>query len=126
MAKLFFLLSGENETLPASELTAILEAEGYAFELKEKLDQGRLDSAQNSVKAVHRRSAYTRISALELFTCEAQESEIMKAADSTNFQNVLNEGESFAVRIKRVRTTQKKSALWLLKENSANTYFKTP
>lgn len=109
MAKLFFLLSGEYETLPASELTAILEAEGYAFELVEKLDQtARLESDQNSVKAVQRRSAYTRICALELFTCEAQESAIMKAADSTNFQNVLNEGESFAVRIKRVRTYAEK------------------
>lgn len=104
MVKLFFLLSGENETLPAAELLAILEAENIAFEVKEKLDQlVRLDAAQNSVKAVHRRSAYTRISALELFTCEAQETEIMKTADSANFKSVLSEGESFAVRIRRVK-----------------------
>jgi tRNA (guanine10-N2)-dimethyltransferase len=104
VAKLFFLLSGENETLPAAELTAILEAEGYAFEVKEKLDQVvRLDAAQSSVKAVQRRSAYTRICALELFTCEAQETEIIKTADSTDFKNVLSKGESFAVRIRRVR-----------------------
>jgi tRNA (guanine10-N2)-dimethyltransferase len=104
VAKLFFLLSGENETLPAAELTAILEAEGYAFEVKEKLDQVvRLDAAQSSVKAVQHRSAYTRICALELFTCEAQENEIIKTAESTDFKNVLSEGESFAVRIRRVR-----------------------
>jgi len=109
VAKLFFLLSGENETLPASELTAILEAEGYAFEPVEKLDQVvRLEADQNSVKAVKHRSAYTRICALELFTCEAQETAIMKMADSTNFQNVFNEGESFAVRIKRVKTYAEK------------------
>jgi tRNA (guanine10-N2)-dimethyltransferase len=109
VANLFFLLSGENETLPASELTAILEAEGYAFELVEKLDQVvRLEADQNSVKAVKHRSAYSRICGLELFTCEAQESAIMKTADSTNFQNVLTEGESFAVRIKRVRTYAEK------------------
>ncbi|HUT17165.1 MAG TPA: hypothetical protein VMW84_02575, partial [Acidobacteriota bacterium] len=60
MAKLFFLLSGENETLPAAELTAILEAEGFAFEVKEKLDQlVRLESDPKSIQAVHRRSAYT-------------------------------------------------------------------
>ena len=31
MAKLFFLLSGESETLPAAEVKAILEAEGYGY-----------------------------------------------------------------------------------------------
>jgi tRNA (guanine10-N2)-dimethyltransferase len=104
VANLFFLLSGENETLPAAELTAILEAEGFAFEVKEKLDQiVRLDAAQSSVKAVHHRSAYTRICALELFTCEAQETAIMKMAGSTNFKSVLSEGESFAVRVRRIR-----------------------
>ena len=104
MAKLFFLLSGENETLPAAELTAILEAEGFDFEVKEKLDQVlRLDAAQNSVKAVQHRSAYTRICALELFTCPAQENTIIKTADFTDFKSVLSEGESFAVRIRRVR-----------------------
>jgi len=102
--KLFFLLSGEYETLPAAELKAILEAEGFRFEIIEKLDQiVRLESDPNSIKAVHRRSAYTRICALELFTCEAQETAIMKMADSTNFKSVLSEGESFAVRIRRVR-----------------------
>ena len=104
MAKLFFLLSGENETLPAAELLAILEAEGIAFEVKEKLDQVvRLDAAPESISAVHRRAAYTRISALELLTCEAQEMEIMKTANSTDFRGVLGEGESFAVRIRRVK-----------------------
>jgi len=109
VAELFFLLSGENETLPVSELTAVLEAEGYSFEFVEKLDQVvRLKADENSVIAVKHRSAYTRICALELFTCEAEENEIMKMADSTNFQNVLNEGESFAVRVRRVRTYAEK------------------
>ncbi len=104
MAKLFFLLSGENESLPAAELTAILEAENFPFELKEKLDQVvRLESDIKSIQAVHRRSAYTMITALELFTCEAQEATIMKMADNTDFTTVLNAGESFAVRIKRIK-----------------------
>jgi tRNA (guanine10-N2)-dimethyltransferase len=109
VAKLFFLLSGENETLPASELTAVLETEGYAFEPVEKLDQTvRLKADQSSVRAVQRRSAYARICAIELFTCEAEETTIMKMADLTDFRNVLIEGESFAVRIKRVRTYAEK------------------
>ena len=109
MAKLFFLLSGENETLPAAELKAILEAEGYGYTIREKLDQVvRLDSAQNSVNVVHRKSAYTRTCALELFTCEAEETAIMKTADSVDFKSVLGEGESFAVRVRRVKESAKK------------------
>ena len=104
MAKLFFLLSGENETLPAAELKAILEAEGFVFEVKEKLDQVvRLDAEQNSADAVHRRSAYTRTCVLELFACEAEENAIMQAAETVDFRSVLGEGESFAVRVRRVK-----------------------
>jgi tRNA (guanine10-N2)-dimethyltransferase len=110
MVKLFFLLSGENETLPAAELNAILEAEGYSYSVTEKLDQlVRLEADSRSVKAVHRRSAYTMASALELFACQAQDSAVTQAADTMNFRNVLNEDESFAVRIKRVKEYSVKS-----------------
>jgi len=104
MAKLFFLLSGENETLPAAELTAILEAEGYSYRITEKLDQlVRLEADSRSVEAVHYRSAYTMASALELFTCQVQDSAVNQAANVTDFRSVLNENESIAVRIKRVK-----------------------
>ncbi len=104
MAKLFFLLSGENETLPAAELTAILEAEGFDFKVEEKLDQlVRLSATQNSIQAIHRRSAYTMTSALELFTCQAEEATINKMAENTDFTKTLFAGESFAVRIKRIK-----------------------
>jgi tRNA (guanine10-N2)-dimethyltransferase len=110
VAKLFFLLSGENETLPAAELKAILEAEDYSYSITEKLDQlVRLEADLRSVQAVHRRSAYTMASALELFTCQAQDNAINQAADATNFKNAINEGESFAVRIKRVKEYSVKS-----------------
>jgi tRNA (guanine10-N2)-dimethyltransferase len=110
VAKLFFLLSGENETLPAAELKAILEAEGYAYSIIEKLDQlVRLEADSRSIQAVHYRSAYTMASACELFTCQAQDNAINQAADATDFKNVINEGESFAVRIKRVKEYSAKS-----------------
>jgi tRNA (guanine10-N2)-dimethyltransferase len=104
VAELFFLLSGENETMPAAELKAILEAEGFAFEVKERLDQlVRLVADQNSVDVIHRRSALTRTCGFELFACEAEEAAIMKAANSVNFGGFLGEGESFAVRVRRVK-----------------------
>lgn len=109
MADLFFLLSGENETLPAAELKAILEAEDFDFEIKEQLDLVvRLDAAVDSVDAVHRRSAYTRTCVLELFACEAEEAAIVKAVESVDFRRVICEGESFAVRVRRVKNYAEK------------------
>jgi tRNA (guanine10-N2)-dimethyltransferase len=110
VAKLFFLLSGENETLPAAELEAILEAEGFTYTIAEKLDQlVRLEANKRSVEAVHHRSAYTMASALELFTCQAQESAVTQAAKAADFRSCLSEGENFAVRIKRVKEYSAKS-----------------
>jgi tRNA G10 N-methylase Trm11 len=104
VAKLFFLLSGENETLPAAELAAILEAENFSYRLEEKLDQVvRLEADIESIKAVHHRSAYTMISGLELFSCDVQEAAITEMAENTDFATILNAGESFVVRIKRVK-----------------------
>jgi tRNA (guanine10-N2)-dimethyltransferase len=104
VAKLFFLLSGENETLPAAELTAILEAENINFEVTEQLDQlVRLIADLRGLHAVHRRSAYTMMSATELFACPAAESAITEAAEQTDFASVLKAGESFGVRVRRIK-----------------------
>jgi tRNA (guanine10-N2)-dimethyltransferase len=104
VANLFFLLSGEFETLSFSELKAILEAEGYTYSIVEKLDQTvRLTADIESVKQIQRRSAYTRVCAQELFTCEATDEAITKAGETTDFQAVLNEGETFQVRIRRIK-----------------------
>ena len=104
MAKLFFLLSGEHETLSTSELKAILEAEGYAFKVLEKLDQLlRLEADLNCVEAIKLRAAFTRLCGLELFTSKTETSEITKAMHSINLKEFLREKESFAVRVKRVK-----------------------
>ena len=104
MPRLFFLLSGENETLPAAELKAILEAENFSFKIKEELDLlVSLESDVKSIEAVHNRSAYTMVSALELFTCEAEEDKILRTAENTDFRAVLDPAESFAVRVRRIK-----------------------
>ncbi len=104
MAKLFFLLSGENESLPAAEVKAILEAEGYPYANAEEFDQVlRLEAKLGSVKAVQVRSAYTRVCALELFVSNANLTDIAKAASETNFKAVLKPDESFVVRINRIK-----------------------
>ena len=104
MVKLFFLLSGENETLPSAEVKAILEAEGYPYSNVEEYDQVlRLEAELGSVQPIQVRSAYTRVCALELFVSNANLSDITKAAFETDFKAVLKAGESFVVRINRIK-----------------------
>lgn len=104
MPNLFLLLSGEHEVLPVSEVKAILEAEGYTFEVSETLEQVlRLKADTDCVNVLKRRAAFTRICALELFSCEAKLASIIKAVQSANLQAVLLENESFAVRVKHVK-----------------------
>ena len=104
MAKLFFLLSGENESLPAAEVKAILETEGYPYANTQEFDQLlRLEAKLDSVQAVQVRSAYTRVCAMELFVSNANLTDIAKAASQTNFKVVLKAGDSFLVRINRIK-----------------------
>jgi tRNA (guanine10-N2)-dimethyltransferase len=110
MANLFFLLSGENQTLPAAELEAILQAENQPYRIIEKLDQLiRLEADETSARTVQHRAAYTMASALELFTSQAHEDAVTQAADNTDFKDTLSSGETFAVRIKRIKEYSKKS-----------------
>ncbi len=104
MPKLFFLLSGENETLPAAEVKAILEAEGFSFSDVSEFDQIlRLESDLDSVKTVQIRSAYTRFCAQELLVSNATNDDIAKTVAKTDFKAVLKPGESFVVRINRIK-----------------------
>jgi tRNA (guanine10-N2)-dimethyltransferase len=115
VAKLFFLLSGEQETLPASEVKAILETEGYDFKLLEKLDQTiRIETDSNCVEAIKRRAAFTRLCGLELFSCEAETSKIVKATHFISLNEVLGDGESFVVRVKRVKNHSSKADIMAL------------
>ena len=105
MANLFFLLSGEHETLPTAELKAILEAEGYTYRVLETLDQVlKVEADIKCVKAVKNRAALTRLCGYAIFTCKAEPSEAIKVLRSTNIGEFLESGESFAVRIKHVKS----------------------
>ena len=104
MARLFFLLSGESQTLPVAEVKAILEAEGYSYANPEVLDQTlRLEADPSCVRAVQVRAAFTRLCALELFTSDATETAVIEAAGTTDFEAVLKPSESFSVRVNRIK-----------------------
>lgn len=104
MPKIFFLLSGENPTLPAAEVTAILEAEGYKYKKLQLLDQTlRLEAELECVNSVSLRAAFTRVAAIELFICDAIEEEVLNEASKIDFNALLKPNESFAVRIFRIK-----------------------
>ena len=102
MAKLFFLISGEHQTLPVSEVQAILKAEGIDYQIVEKLSQVlRIEADAYCVEPIRLRSALTRVCCQEIFNCEASLPDILGNIRS----DVLDEficDESFEVRIKRV------------------------
>jgi len=103
VAKLFFLVSGEHQTLPVSEVQAILEAEGIKYRILENLTQVlRLEVDPNSVEAIKFRSALTRVCCREIFNCEANISEILANISSGSMEEFI-EGDSFAVRVRRVK-----------------------
>lgn len=104
MTKLFFLLSGEHPTLPFSELKSILEAEGHKYRVLQELTQVlRVETNVDSVKSVVFRSAMTRVCATELFSCNAKVTEIIERMRNTFLDGVIEKGESFVVRIRRIR-----------------------
>jgi tRNA (guanine10-N2)-dimethyltransferase len=111
VANLFFLVSGEFESLSFSELKAILDTEGYTYTITQTLDQTlRLRADIKSVNEILRRSAYTRICAQELFACDANDNTITQAANNTDFRNILSDGETFEVRIRRIKEYTTKEA----------------
>lgn len=104
MDNLFFLLSGENNSLPASEIKAILEAEGYFYQVVAHLDQVlRLKTDRKAIPSLTRRVAFTKFCGFELFTCTGELNEIFSSLTSC-LDPILNEKTTFAVRVKRVKS----------------------
>ena len=101
---LFFLLKGDHPTLPEAEVKAIMEAEGYDYNLKRGVPQIlRCRAALQSCEAVSRRALYTHICAEEIFNSEDREAAIISAIREVNFKKLLEPGERFSLRIRRVR-----------------------
>ena len=103
--KLFFLLSGEHPTLPHAEARAILEAEGFYFKAIEELDQLlRLDCDPACSRKVILRASMTRACCLEIFSCPAEEEEILEKASDAPLHEYIKPGQSVRVRVKRVKS----------------------
>lgn len=101
MRRLFFLLSGEHPTLPASDVLASIEAEGYDYEVEEKLDQILVAQTEADPKVLSERIAMTHMIGQHFFTSRFDE--IPDALGSSDLIEFLPHGESIAVRIKRIK-----------------------
>jgi len=124
LAKLFFLLSGENPTLPFSELKSILDAEGFNYRVLGKATQVlRIESSLECVESIKTRASMTRICGLELFSCKADLTEILKTAETLDLTQIMKEGETFVVRVKRVMDSALQIGRWKLEQNIGTAIF---
>ncbi len=118
MHQLFFLLSGEHKTLPIAELEAVLETEEINFKESQRLPQVlRLNTTADAAKAVEKRTALTRNCCRELFCCKASPKEITQAMQAASIDSLLQPGESFAVRVRRVGTAAPNLSRMYLERN---------
>ncbi|MCW4022239.1 MAG: DNA methyltransferase [Candidatus Bathyarchaeota archaeon] len=113
MEKLFFLISGEHETLPVSEVEAILKAEGHSYNITENLTQVlRFEANINCIEPIKARSAMTRVCCKEIFHCNATVTEIQDKIRSFASEFIGN--ESFAARVRRIKGTAREiDRVWL-------------
>jgi len=104
VARFFFLVSGEHQTLPFSELTAILEAEGFPHKVLERLVQvSRVEVDSKSIDAIKRRAALTRICGQEIFNCLPTVLDIVRSMNSAELGSFIESGETFVVRVRKVK-----------------------
>jgi len=104
VARLFFLVSGENPSLPFAEAEAILEAEEFAYSILFKLTQVLiLESDPRCIKSITYRASLTRACGLLIAHCKASTGEILSTIKRADLASHIAPGEDFAVRVKRIR-----------------------
>ena len=100
---LFFLLSGEHDTLPPAEVLAILESESFTYhDVKSSQKLLTLDASHDCLPLVSKRAGMCETSGQLIFRCKDQQDEIIKRASETDFSQYLESGMNFSVRVLRV------------------------
>ena len=117
MTKFFFLLSGEHETLPYAELKAILATKRVKHVEIERLPQVlRLDSTLSCVDPIRNRASMTRTCCQELLNCESSLVEIVKAMQFIQLGTLLQQGDTFVVRVHRVGLSARRLTSMVLEQ----------
>jgi tRNA (guanine10-N2)-dimethyltransferase len=102
MEKLAFELSGEHGTLPKSEVLASIEAYGWTYRITGDYDQLLILETDADPAVLASRLALTHNILRPIFVCPAEEVEILRHAETADLG--LREGQSFVVRVCRVKT----------------------
>jgi tRNA (guanine10-N2)-dimethyltransferase len=101
MRRLVFELSGEQPTLPKSEVIGCIEAYGWPYTVVGSYDQALVIDTDADVEILTKRLALTHHILELIFECKAEKEEIKKVAEAANLG--LGPGEAFVVRVKKVR-----------------------
>jgi len=102
-SSLFFLLSGEHDTLPAAEVLAILESERFDYhDIKLAPKLLTLKADRECVDAVVARAGMCEAAGRLIIQCRDDSNEIMRAALEVSFSDFLEAREVFSVRVRRV------------------------
>ena len=102
-SNIFFLLSGEHNTLPAAEVLAILNSERCDYhEIKLSPKLLTLKANSECMKAVMARAGMCEAAGRLIFQCKDDSNEIMNTASDVSFSDFLETRESFSVRVYRV------------------------
>ena len=101
MRRLVFELSGEHPTLPQSEIIGCIEAYGWHYKVVESYDQIFIVDTDADVSILAHRLAMTHHILEFIFQSNADKDEILKAAGEADVK--LNDGETFLMRIKKIR-----------------------
>ncbi|MCK4243699.1 hypothetical protein KAX03_02410 [Candidatus Bathyarchaeota archaeon] len=104
MPSLFFHLSGEHRSLPSAEIKAILESRNIPFKnVKELCQVLSLEADESALYEVYSRASYTKACGIELFQCQADETEILEKVREAVYDTLLQKGQTIAVRVARVQ-----------------------
>lgn len=107
-SQLFFVLSGEHETLPGAEVEAILDSAGFVFgNPKRSYRLLTLEAPPQALSVVSERSLMFDSCGVVLGACEAEESEIHHLVRNLPIEEQIGDSESFAVRSARLGGTHK-------------------
>jgi tRNA (guanine10-N2)-dimethyltransferase len=108
MTHLLFLLSGEHETIPFSELCATLEAERVIFKEIIRAPQiAVLEGDEAYLEKIAHRCSMTKLCGIEIFHCKASKSLIYEEVRKVDIKSYIKAGMTFAVRIKRIRESSR-------------------
>lgn len=99
----FYILSGENPTIPSAECLAILESLNITYSV-EKHDQVLiLNTKEVSCRRIAERAAMVHRCCVLLAKCEAELEQIMGLIREIDFQRHISNRDTFAVRVKRIK-----------------------